>query len=100
MSVTTRWSGYALRERVILWNQLSNASPGAALQRNVSVERALRNLRIFPTTGRPHSARNPRVLVPHKRYKMIYRLKENAVTILSLHNVNRPWLPKDYPFND
>ncbi|VVD65299.1 type II toxin-antitoxin system RelE/ParE family toxin [Pandoraea terrigena] len=100
MSVTIRRSDYALRERVILWNQLSNASPGAALNLNVSVERALRNLRRFPAMGRPHNAGNARVLVPHKHYKLIYRLKENAVTILSLHNVSRPWPPKDSPFHD
>ncbi|VVD66008.1 MULTISPECIES: type II toxin-antitoxin system RelE/ParE family toxin [Pandoraea] len=100
MSVTIRWSEYALRERVILWNQLSNASPSAALNLNVSVERALRHLRCFPAMGRPHRAGNTRVLVPHKRYKLIYRLKENAVTILSLHNVSRPWPPRDYPFHD
>ncbi|WP_425495659.1 type II toxin-antitoxin system RelE/ParE family toxin [Pandoraea capi] len=98
--MTIRWSDYALRERSIIWNQLLNASPRAAANLNDAIERALRNLRVFPSMGRLHRTGNDRTLLPHRRYRMVYRLKENAVTILSLHNVNRPWPPRDYPFND
>ncbi|WP_425495096.1 type II toxin-antitoxin system RelE/ParE family toxin [Pandoraea aquatica] len=97
--MTIRWSDYALRERLIIWNQLSNAHPRAALSLNVCVERALRNLRTFPRLGRLHKSDDARVIVPHKRYQMIYRLKENAITIMSLRSVNRPWPPRDYPLN-
>lgn len=100
MTVTIRWSEYALRERVIIWNQLSNVSPSAALSLNRSVERSLKNLRAFPAMGRPHRVGNTRVLVPHRHYRMIYQFKESAVTILSLHNVNRRWPPGGYPSND
>jgi len=99
VKVTIRWSKIALRERIIIWHQLSSINANAALNLNMCVERALRNLRTFPAMGRLYRAENARVLVPHKRYKMIYRIKESAVTILSLRNVNRPWPPRDYPFN-
>ncbi|WP_170936059.1 type II toxin-antitoxin system RelE/ParE family toxin [Pandoraea sp. PE-S2R-1] len=99
MRVTIRWSKFALRERVIIWNQLSNINASAALNLNTCVERALRNLRIFPAMGRLNRASNARMLIPHKRYRMIYELKESVVTIVSLQNVNRPWPPRDFPFN-
>lgn len=97
---TIQWSKHAQRDRTIARMSLENFNLHVALDFEDSLKRAVKTLRSFPAIGRPGRLPNTPELVSHKRYRIIYRLKENKVTILKLHNVSRPWPPRDYPFHD
>lgn len=79
---------------------LLNFSARAAIAFEKSVARTLNMLRTFPAIGRLGHIPNTRELVSHKRYRLIYRLKEREVTIIKLHNVSRPWPPKNHYLHD
>ncbi|WP_242560736.1 type II toxin-antitoxin system RelE/ParE family toxin [Pandoraea capi] len=100
MSATILWSKLAQRDRIIARTSLANFNLNAALAFENAVRRSVNMLRTFPSIGRPGHIPNTRELVSHKRYRMIYRLMENEVLIMKLHNVSRPWPPKNHHFHD
>ncbi|WP_087721748.1 type II toxin-antitoxin system RelE/ParE family toxin [Pandoraea iniqua] len=100
MSTTIRWTQRAQRDRIVMRNTLANLSLRAAVHFEERIKHAMKNLRAFPSIGRLGELRNTRELVAHRHYRLVYRLGENAVTIIALHNVGRPWPPKVHSYHD
>ncbi len=88
-----RWSVDAVRDREAILRYIWVDNSAAARRMNALFDRAASRLARFPRSGRPGLLPGTRELLPHPRYRLVYAVAEDVVTILALVHTARDWPP-------
>lgn len=91
--MNVRWTPEAERDRGAIWGYLVARDPAAASEIDRLLSDAAARLADFPMLGHEGEVPGTRELLPHRRYRMIYEIRENTVWILVLIHTARLWPP-------
>jgi plasmid stabilization system protein ParE len=50
-------------------------------------------LEMFPRVGREVEIPGTRELIPHRRYRLVYEIRDNEIVIVTLVHTSRRWPP-------
>jgi len=89
------WTPGALRDRESIWHYIFEENRNAAARMDNIFRKAADRLAINPRLGRLGVISGTREIIPHKNYKIIYEITEDAVWILTLVHAARQWPPLD-----
>ncbi|MDR2000035.1 MAG: type II toxin-antitoxin system RelE/ParE family toxin [Zoogloeaceae bacterium] len=87
------WSTQAKRQRRAVWNYIAADNPRAANHMDELFEAAANRLAVHPKMGKIGEIPDTRELIPHKSYRMVYRITEDTIWIVTLIHTAREWLP-------
>lgn len=85
------WMPAAKRDRIEITDHIARDNPTAALRMDELFESAVQRLSRFPKLGRPGLFPGTRELIPHRNYRLVYRVGEETVWILALFHTARQW---------
>jgi addiction module RelE/StbE family toxin len=68
-------------------------NPAAAIRMEELISNAAARLSNFPNMGRRGSILGTRELIPHPSYRIVYRLLDETVWILTVAHTSRQWPP-------
>lgn len=88
-----KWSAEAVRDREAIVGYIWLDSPLAARRMNATFDRTAARLAQFPRSGRPGQFPGTRELLAHPRYRIVYAIGPDALTILALVHTARQWPP-------
>jgi toxin ParE1/3/4 len=88
------WSPQAVQDRLDIWDFIAADKPlaAAALDERFSETAAL--LLTQPLIGKRGMIEGTRELLPHKHYRMVYELQDEAIWILAIVHTARQWPPQ------
>lgn len=87
------WSNSARTNLGEIVAYIAADNPAAAMWIDGLVVSAAARLRDFPAMGNPGAMPGTRELLPHPRYRLIYSVSDDAVTILGIIHTARQWPP-------
>ncbi|WP_294327070.1 type II toxin-antitoxin system RelE/ParE family toxin [uncultured Sphingomonas sp.] len=88
-----RWTPEAEADRLAIWTYLVKRAPAAALDLDERFGRAAAALADFPLSGHEGAVPGTRELTPHRRYRLVYQVVDDAIWILVLIHAARLWPP-------
>jgi len=89
-----RWSTEAADELQAIVDHIRQDNPKAAFDTAQAIFNRVKELRSFPSLGRPGERRGTRELVS-RPYVIIYRLHNDVAEILHIWHGAQDWRPKD-----
>ena len=87
------WTPEAEQDRLDLWDSIAADKPSAALKMDELFSDCAARLAEHPLIGRPGKIPGTRELIPHKSYRLVYEVTQEAVWILALVRTARQWPP-------
>lgn len=87
------WTPQAEQDRVAIWDYLVDRDPAAAVRIDRLFSAAVARLADFPTLGHVGTVAGTRELMPHRSYRIIYEIADDAVWILVVIHTARQWPP-------
>ena len=87
------WTLPALADREAVFTYVADADLDAAIRLDDLFGDAAGRLRDFPESGRPGTATGTRELIPHRSYRLVYRIENGTIWILALIHAARQWPP-------
>lgn len=87
------WTPEAEQDRLAIWNYLEARNPDAALRMDRLFSDAAAGLAAFPMLGHEGEVPGTRELTPHRSYRLVYEIVDDAVWILVLIHTARQWPP-------
>jgi toxin ParE1/3/4 len=91
--VRVRWTPEAVTDRAAIWDYLVVRNPDAALRMDLLFDDAVAKLADFPKLGHEGEIAGTRELTPHRSYRIVYEIVDDAVWILVLIHTARMWPP-------
>lgn len=87
------WSPLALqrRDEIVLFIAAENVQ--AALDMDAVFDETASRLAEFPYIGHPGAVPGTREFLPHRSYRMVYRVTDDAVLIVTIVHTARLWPP-------
>lgn len=85
------WTPEAVQDRLAIWDYLEARDPAAALRMDGLFGDAVVQLAEFPLLGHEGEIAGTRELSPHRSYRLVYEVSEDAVWILVLIHTARQW---------
>lgn len=89
------WSNPARRSLGEIIAYIAEDNPAAALRMDALVVSAAGLLGDFPEMGRPGMIAGTREFLAHPRYRIVYMIGSDALTILAVVHTARQWPPLD-----
>jgi len=83
----------ARQDRRDIWDYIAADSPAAASAMDARFSDAVRKLTTYPHLGKVGEIEGTRELFPHKSYRLVYEVHEDAISILALVHTSRRWPP-------
>ncbi len=87
------WSPEAVQDRTDIWEHVAQDDPVAAARLDELFSQAAARLSEYPLLGKSGLIEGTRELIPHKSYRLVYELHQDAVWILALVHTSRLWPP-------
>ena len=87
------WSNSARRNLGDIVAYIAADNPAAAMWIDGLIVSAAARLRDFPAMGKPGAMPGTRELLPHPRYRLVYSVSNDAITILAVVHTARQWPP-------
>ena len=87
------WTPEAEQDRAAIWDYLEARDPDAALRMDRLFSEAVAGLEEFPRLGHEGEVPGTRELTPHRSYRLVYEVADEAVWILVLIHTARQWPP-------
>ncbi|MBX3577557.1 MAG: type II toxin-antitoxin system RelE/ParE family toxin [Rhizobiaceae bacterium] len=87
------WQPSARKDRDQIFGFIEQDNPAAAVKMDLLFSHAAKRLARLPEIGRPGSIAGTRELIPHRQYRLVYRIVGSEVRILSLVHTARQWPP-------
>ncbi len=87
------WSPEAVQDRTDIWEHVAQDDPVAAARLDELFSQAATRLSDYPLLGKSGLIEGTRELIPHKSYRLVYELHQDAVWILALVHTSRLWPP-------
>ena len=85
------WTPEAERDRAAIWDYLEARDPEAAIRMDRLFGDAAAGLADFPMLGHEGEVPGTRELTPHRSYRLVYEIADDAVWILVLIHTSRRW---------
>jgi addiction module RelE/StbE family toxin len=85
------WTTAAKQDRAAILDYIAADSPSAAARMNRLFREAATRLGEQPKMGRKGKLPDTRELIPHKSYRLVYEIGEDAVRVLMLVHTARQW---------
>ena len=87
------WQPSARKDRDQIFSLIEQENPAAAAKMDLLFSRAAKRLARLPEMGRSGSIAGTRELIPHRHYRLVYRIVRNEIRILSIVHTARQWPP-------
>jgi toxin ParE1/3/4 len=91
--VRVHWTPEAQQDRVNIRNHIAKENRRAATGMDVVFEEAAARLADFPKLGRAGRVPGTRELIPHRSYRLVYRVVGDLVAIVRVVHTSREWPP-------
>jgi len=88
------WTPQAELDRLTIFQHLAAENITAAISIDERFTEAITRLTDFPRSGKPGLIEGTRELIPHRSYRIVYEIAQNAVWILALVHTSRQWPPE------
>jgi toxin ParE1/3/4 len=85
------WTPEALQDRADVWGYVEAENPQAAVRMDELFSKAAAMLANYPELGRPGKTQGTRELIPHRNYRLVYEISDDAVWVLALVHMARQW---------
>lgn len=90
-----RWSSDAEDDRDEIREYIAADNPRAAIRIDELIGKAAARLADFPHSGRPGLLSDTREVFPHRHYRLVYAVRDDAVWIVAVMHTSRQWPPAD-----
>ena len=87
------WTDASIADRTAIFDHIEADNPRAAADLDDVFVAAARLLRQHPEMGRPGKVPGTRELLPHRHYRLVYAVTQDAVQILAIAHTSRQWPP-------
>ena len=87
------WTPEAHLDRVNIRDHIAKENRRAATSMDDLFEDAVAKLAEFPNLGRPGRVPGTRELIPHRSYRLVYRVLGDLVAIVRVIHTAREWPP-------
>jgi len=87
------WTPEAQQDRAAIWDYLVARDAAAALRIDLLLSEAISKLADFPMLGHVGTVAGTRELTPHRSYRLVYEVDDDAIWILVLIHNSRQWPP-------
>lgn len=88
------WTKYAKLRREEIFNYIAADNSIAALQLDEKIEKATKQLALFPKLGRQGRVAGSYEFVVEKNYIIIYEIHSDCIVILTIHHSAQQYLPQ------
>lgn len=88
-----RWSSEASRDRANIRSYIAEDNVEAALRMDELLGKAAAQLADFPNLGRSGRVPGTREVIPHRSYRLVYRVEGDTVAIVRVIHTSRRWPP-------
>lgn len=88
-----RWTPDANRDRAEIRRYIRKHNPKAAIEMHLLFVQAAARLADFPDLGKAGQVHGTRELLPHRSYRLVYRVIGDTVWVLNLVHTAREWPP-------
>jgi addiction module RelE/StbE family toxin len=88
-----RWTEPAEQQRWEIWEYITADNPRAANLLDERFDTAASTLATHPRIGKPGKLPGTREYIVHPSYRMVYRIMEDTVWIVTLINTAQEWPP-------
>ena len=87
------WTPEARRDRADIWDLIEAQDTNAAARMDQLFSDAVSKLADFPMLGHAGEVAGTRELTPHKSYRLVYEIVDDAIWVLVLIHAARQWPP-------
>ena len=91
--MNVRWSPEAEQDRAAIWDYIVARDPQAAVRIDTLLGDVAAKLADFPMLGHPGDVPGTREFTPHRSYRLIYEIAEDAIWIVAVIHTSRQWPP-------
>lgn len=87
------WTPQAEQDRSEIFDFIAERNPRAAVTMDTLFGQQAARLAEHPLIAPPGKIPGTRDLIPHENYRLVYEVQDDAVWVLALVHVARPWPP-------
>ena len=87
------WTTRAKNDLREIVTRIWHDDPGAAIRMRTRIETTAAYLKLQPWMGRQGAIAGTREAIPHPSYRMVYKVKGETVSILTIVHTSRRWPP-------
>lgn len=91
--MNVRWSPEAEQDRAAIWDYIVAHDRQAAVRIDTLIRDFAAKLADFPMLGHPGDVPGTREFTPHRSYRLIYEIAEDAIWIVAVIHTARQWPP-------